>query len=215
MRDAASAMDPAADKLLSAQWKDAIALEQRALQALLHAEATLRQIQVAFGQQGGGGGGNAGRDLASLFDLELDTAKNQYETTQSATPAERHEKDIEDTLAKLDALARRQQDLVNQQQNPQQSFQQRWEQEMLRREAEQLQRQMEQLAEKNHQGSSGSQSRQSGQQQSPSTQNNSGNPDSTDSASDSDIQPNSQSARQQSGASSASSSGSLSEPQIA
>jgi hypothetical protein len=210
MRDAASAMDPAADKLLSTQWKDAIPLEQRALQALLHAEATLRHIQVAFGQQGGGGsGGNAGRDLASLFDLELDTAKNQYETAQSATAAERHEKDIEDTLAKLDALARRQQDLANQQQNPQQSFQQRWEQEMLRREAEQLQRQIEQLAEKGQQGSSGSQSRQSSQQQSSSTQN------SSDSDSDSNTEPNSQSAREQSGVSSASSSGSLSEPQIA
>jgi hypothetical protein len=194
MRDAASAMDPAADKLLSAQWKDAIALEQRALQALLHAEATLRQIQVAFGQQGGGGGGNAGRDLASLFDLELDTAKNQYETAQSVTPAERHEKDIEDTLAKLDALARRQQDLGNQQQNPQQFFQQRWEQEMLRREAEQLQRQLEQLAEKGLQGSSGSQSRQSSQQQGASPQNSPGRPTSSDSRSDSKTQPSSRSA---------------------
>src|SRR5262249_13554962 len=171
MRDAASAMDPAADKLQSTQWKDAIPLEQRALQALLHAEATLRHIQVAFGQQGGGSGGNAGRDLASLFDLERDTAKNQYETTQSTTPAESHEKNIEDTLAKLDALAKRQQDLANQQQNPQQSFQQRWEQEMLRREAERLQRQMEQLAEKGQQALSRSQSTQASQQQSSSTQN--------------------------------------------
>jgi hypothetical protein len=217
MGDAASAMDPAADKLLSTQWKDAIPLEQRALQALLHAEATLRHIQVAFGQQGGGGsGGNSGRDLASLFDLELDTAKNQYETAQSATPAERHEKDIEDTLAKLDALARRQLDLANQQQNPQQSFQQRWEQQMLRREAEQLQHQMEQLAEKGQLGSSGSQSRQSSQQQSSSPQNGSGRPTSSDSQSDSKTQPSSQSVREQSGAaSSASSSGSLAEPQIA
>jgi hypothetical protein len=217
MRDAASAMEPAADKLQSTQWKDAIPLEQRALQALLHAEATLRHIQVAFGQQGGGGsGGNAGRDLASLFDLELDTAKNQYETAQSATPAERHEKEIEDTLAKLDALAKRQQDLANQQQNPQQSFQQRWEQEMLRREAEQLRQQMEQLAEKGQQGSSASQSSQSSQQQSSSPQNSSGRPSSSDSQSGSEIQPSSQSAGEQSGnASSASSTGSLSEAQIA
>jgi hypothetical protein len=217
MRDAASAMDPAADKLQSTQWKDAIPLEQRALQALLHAEATLRHIQVAFGQQAGGGsGGNSGRDLASLFDLELDTAKNQYETAQSATPAERHEKDIEDTLAKLDALARRQQDLANQQQNPQQSFEQRWEQEMLRREAEQLQQQMKQLAEKGQQGSTGSQSRQSSQQQSSPPENSSGSPTSSGSQSDSKIQPGSQSAREQSGnASSASSSGSLSEAQVA
>src|SRR5499427_1689289 len=213
MRDAAPAMDPAADKLQSTQWKDAMPLEQRALQALLHAEATLRHIQVAFGQQGGGGsGGNAGRDLASLFDLELDTAKNQYETAQSATPTERHEKEIEDTLAKLDALARRQQELADQQQNPQQSFQQRWEQEMLRREAEQLRQQMEQLAEKGQQGSSGSQSEQPSQQQSSLSQDSSGRPTSWDRQSDSRSQPGSQSAREQSGnASSASSSGSLSE----
>jgi hypothetical protein len=154
--------------------------------------------------------------LASLFDLELDTAKNQYETAQSATPAEQHEKDIEDTLAKLDALARRQQDLASPHQNPQQSFQQRWEQEMLRREAEQLQRQMEQLAEKRQQGSSGSQSSQSSQQQSSSPQNAAARPASAETQSDSKNEPSSQSARdERDGVSSASSSGSLSEPQIA
>ena len=156
MQMAAAAMAPSADKLKGMQWKDAIPLEQKALQALLRAEATFRQIQVAFGQRGGGGGGggsSAGRDLASLFDLELDTEKNQYETAQSASPAEQHEKDVEDALAKLDALAKRQEDLANQQHNPQQSFQERWQQEMLRREAEQLQRQMEQLAQNNGQQS--------------------------------------------------------------
>jgi hypothetical protein len=152
MQTAAATMAPSADKLKGMQWRDAIPWEQKALQALLHAEATFRQIEVAFGQQGGGGGGgvnSAGRDLASLFDLELDTEKNQYETAQNTSPAEQHQKDVEDALAKLDALARRQQDLANQQHSPQQSFQERWQQEMLRREAEQLQRQMEQLAQNN------------------------------------------------------------------
>jgi hypothetical protein len=172
MQMAAAAMAPSADKLQGMQWKDAIPLEQKALQALLRAEATFRQIQVAFGQRGGGGGGggtdSAGRDLASLFDLELDTEKNQYETAQSASPAEQHEKDVEDALEKLDALAKRQEELANQQHNPQQSFQERWQQEMLRREAEQLQRQMEQLAkngQQGQQGSNGSQSDQPGSQQ--------------------------------------------------
>jgi hypothetical protein len=175
MQVAAAVMAPSADKLKAMQWKDAIPLEQKALQALLHAEATFRQIQVAFGQQGGGGGSgvnSAGRDLASLFDLELDTEKNQYETAQSTSPAEQHQKDVEDALAKLDALARRQQDLANQQ-NQQQNFQERWQQEVLRREVEQLQRQMEKLAQNNQgqqqngqQSSSGaSASGQSGSQQ--------------------------------------------------
>jgi hypothetical protein len=159
MQDAAAAMAPSAEKLKATQWKDAIPLEQKALQALLRAEATFRKIEVAFGQRGGSGGagGSAGRDLASLFDLELDTEKNQYETAQKASPAEQHQKDVDDALAKLDALAKRQEDLANQQHNPQQSFQQRWQQEMLRREAEQLQRQLEQLTRNNQPGSNGSQ----------------------------------------------------------
>jgi hypothetical protein len=167
MQDAVAAMAPSAEKLRSMQWKDAIPLEQRALQALLRAEATFRQIEVAFGQAGGGGGGgNAGRDLASLFDLELDTEKNQYETAQSASPAEQREKDVEDALQKLDALTRRQEDLANQQRNPQQSLEERWQQEMLRREAEQLQRQMEQMAQNGEQSANSSPAGQSTAQQS-------------------------------------------------
>ncbi|MGB2637276.1 MAG: hypothetical protein WAM58_25325, partial [Candidatus Acidiferrum sp.] len=173
MQDAAAAMAPSAEKLKGMKWKEAIPLEQKALQALLRAEATFRKIEVAFGQQGGAGGsgGNAGRDLASLFDLELDTEKNQYETAQTASPAQQHEKDVEDALEKLDALAKRQEELANQQHNPQQSFQERWQQEMLRREAEQLQRQMEQLARNGQQGANGSQQDSQQQQQSASSQN--------------------------------------------
>ena len=88
MTAASEAMAPAAQNLQQKKWKDAIPNEQKALQFLLRAEATFRQIQVAFGQRGGGGGGGGGggaaRDLAALFDLELDTEKNQYETQQSA-----------------------------------------------------------------------------------------------------------------------------------
>ena len=162
MQAAAEAMAPSAEKLQATQWKDALPLEQKALQALLRAEATFRKIQVAFGQSGGGAGGgaNAGRDLASLFDLELDTEKNQYETAQNVSPAEKRAKDIEDALARLDALAKRQEEQANQR-NPEQAFEQRWQQEMLRREAEQLQRQMEEMAkngQQSQQGSSGSSS---------------------------------------------------------
>ncbi|WP_263409410.1 DUF4175 family protein [Terriglobus tenax] len=176
MQEASKAMVPAADKLRGQQWKDAIANEQKALQFLLRAEATFRQIQVAFGQRGGGGGGGGGsmgRDLATLLDLELDTAKNQYESAQTASPQEEKEKKVDEALQKLDALAKRQEELAqNERSNPQQSFQQRWQQEMLRREAEQLQKQMEQLAQnqngqqQNGQQQSGSQPGQQGGQQS-------------------------------------------------
>jgi hypothetical protein len=205
MQIAASAMEPSADKLKAMQWKDAIPMEQKALQALLRAEATFRKIEVAFGQRGGGGGGggNSGRDLASLFDLELDTEKNQYETAQQSSPAEQREKEIEDALAKLDALARRQEDLANQQHNPQQSFQERWQQEMLRREAEQLQRQMEQMA-RNGQGQQGQQGQQSGQQSDSNQQPGSGQQPSSGQQSGSQGQSSSSASGKQSAQSSAS-----------
>ena len=149
MQAAPPAMTPSADKLKQTQWRDAIPMEQKALQYLLRAEATFRQIEVAFSQGGGGGGGGggAGRDLASLFDLELDTEKNQYETAQTGSAAEQRAKAVDDALQKLDALARRQEELAQQQRNTPQTMQERWQQEMLRREAEQLQKQMEQLAQ--------------------------------------------------------------------
>lgn len=170
MNAAAQAMDPAAEQLRKQKWDQALPSEQKALQHLLQAEATFRQIQVAFGNSGGGGsGGGAGRDLASLFDLELDTQKNQYETAQTASSADEKQKEIDDALKKLDELARRQQDLANQPQNSNQSFQQRWQQEMLHREAEKLQQQMEQLAQQQSQ-QNGQQSGQSSSGQSSSGQ---------------------------------------------
>jgi hypothetical protein len=169
MEIAAAGMQPAAEKLGAMQWQDAMPVEQKVLQALLRAEATLRKIEVAFGQRGsgagGGGGGSAGRDLASLFDLEMDTEKNQYETAPTGSAKEQEEKKVDDALAKLDALAKRQDELAQKQGNQAQTFQQRWQQEMLRREAEQLQREMEQMP--GQQGQSGQQGQQSasGQQQ--------------------------------------------------
>ena len=161
MNAAAEAMSPAAEKLQRQRWHDAIPDEQKALQHLLRAEATFRRIEVAFGSRSGGGsGGAAGRDLESLFDLELDTEKNQYEAGQTAPRGgDQRAQEIDEALKKLDELARRQQELAEQQQsNKSQSFQQRWQQEMLRRDAEQLQRQMEQLARSNQEGTSASSS---------------------------------------------------------
>jgi hypothetical protein len=158
MNAAAAAMDPASQKLQQQKWNDAIPGEQKALQYLLRAEATFRQIEVAFGNSGGGGGGgSAGRDLASLFDLELDTQKNQYETAQTAGSASQRNEEIDEALRKLDELARRQQELADQQRNNNgQAFEQRWQQEMLRRQAEELQRQVEQLSQNSQQDASAS-----------------------------------------------------------
>ena len=175
MLAASGAMAPAAQQLQQQKWRDAIPNEQKSLQFLLLGEATLRQIQVAFGAGGGGGGGGGARDLASLFDLELDTEKNQYETRQpAAATAEQKAQEIDDALKKLDELAKRQQDLAQQQRSSAQTAEQKWQQEMLQREAEQLQRQMEQqLAQNSQQGQQGQQGGQ-GSSQSSSGQSGSG-----------------------------------------
>ena len=165
METAVEAMGPATDKLHAQQWRDALAPEQKALQYLLRAEAIFREIKVAFGQKGGGGGGGgAGRDLDNLFDLELDTEKNQYESGQQQASQDQKKKEIDEALQKLEQLAKRQQELAEQRKQNPQTPQQRWQQEMLRREAEQLQRKMEQLSRGGSQQSQQQQGQQ-GQQQ--------------------------------------------------
>jgi len=173
MMAASQAMGPAAQQLQQQKWKDAIPNEQKALQYLLRAEATFRQIQVAFGARGGGGGGGgAARDLEALFDLELDTEKNQYETRQSAaTSEEQKAREIDDALKKLDELAKREENLAQQQRNGTQTAEQKWQQEMLQREAEQLQQEMEQqLAQNGQKGQQGQSIQQSSQSGSASAQ---------------------------------------------
>jgi hypothetical protein len=162
---AATAMQPAAQKLAERQWSAAVFDEQKALQYLLRAEATFRQIEVAFGSRGGGSGGvnTAGRDLASLFDLELDTQKNQYESAQTPSSPGQHAAAVEDALRKLDELARRQSELAAQRGNDrEQSAEERWQQEMLRRKAEELQQQLEQMARGGGQSGGGANSGSSG-----------------------------------------------------
>lgn len=169
MESASKAMGPAAENLKALKWQEALPHEQQALQHLLRAEARFKEIQVAFGQQGGGGGaGSSGRDLESLFDLELDTEKNQYETGQQQASGGDRQKEIDEALQRLEQLARRQQELAQQQNQNRQLPEQRWQQEQLRREAEKLRQQMQQLAQQ--QGQQGQQ----GQQQSRSQQGQSG-----------------------------------------
>jgi hypothetical protein len=162
MTAASQDMAQAVDQLSPAKWLDALPPEQRALQSLLRAESIFRDIQVAQGRQGGNGMGDAGRDLARMFDLELDTSKNQYETNKSASaPSSDQQKQLDDAFQRLKDLARRQEEMAQQRQN-QQSMEQRWEEEQLRREAEQLRQQLQQLAKnnqsKNEQSSDGNDS---------------------------------------------------------
>ena len=145
MEQAAGFMQPAAEALQAFQLDDAVGPEQQALQFLLRAENLFTDIQVTMGRGGGGGGGGASRDLAEMFELEMDLEKNQYETG-SGSSGQQIEQEIDEAMKKLEELARRQERLAEQAQDRSRaSFEQRWQQEMLRREAEDLKRELEQL----------------------------------------------------------------------
>jgi len=164
MEIALEAMQPAADHLLDVELENSVTPQQTALQHLLRAEAQFRDIQVSIDQQNANGGGGAGggeRDLAEIYELEMDMSRNQYETRQ--TPSLQQPEDaIEDAFDQLEELSRRQEALAEQaRRNNELSLSERWEQEQLTREAQELQDQLDQLQQQQQQnGQQGSESQQ-------------------------------------------------------
>jgi hypothetical protein len=149
---AVQAMAEAEERLGERNPEEALSPEQRALQQLQRAEAVFRESQV--GQQGGGGGGGGqtadADELADLFELELDKQRNQYESVQRDRQ-QQVEEQIDETLQKLQELARRQQQENERQraranQNQNQSGGGGASQRELADEAEELARQLERLA---------------------------------------------------------------------
>ncbi|MGI9202911.1 MAG: hypothetical protein ACR2Q3_02805 [Woeseiaceae bacterium] len=162
LEKAGAAMVPASERLGELALEAAILPEQEALQHLLAAEAVFTDINVSLqaGNQGGGGG-QAGRDLTEMFELEMDLEKNQYETGSRATP-DAPQQALDEAIDELEELARRQEQLannMNQSQTPTPA--QRWQQEMLRRDVEELQDRLERM----QQQSAANQSQESSQQQ--------------------------------------------------
>ncbi len=146
LKKAATAMEPAAERLGEIELEQAILPAQEALQHLLAAEAVFNDITVSFQANNGGGGGQAGRDLAEMFEMEMDLEKNQYETGSQATP-QTPESTLDEAADELAELARRQERLAKQQQrSPVQTPDQRWQQQRLRRQVEELKERLEQMA---------------------------------------------------------------------
>lgn len=141
---AAGAMTPAAQLLAEIDLDQALLPEQEALQHLLAAEAVFTDINVSLSNNRGGGGGQAGRDLSEMFELEMDLEKNQYETGSSASPNP-PQQEMEDAADELAELARRQEQLARNRAGVP-TPEQRWQQEMLRREVEELRERLEQMA---------------------------------------------------------------------
>lgn len=140
MRHAAAAMQPAASHLAATQLSAAVVPEQQALQYLLQAQAQFTDVQLARKQ--GGSAGQSGRDLAQIYQLEMDLQKNQYESGAGASP-QTADKQSEALARRLQDLAQRQQQLADQiQRTPVASPEQRWQQQTLQRQAEDLQREL-------------------------------------------------------------------------
>jgi hypothetical protein len=153
LASAAAAMARAQSALEAANTSAAVGPEMEALNHLLRAQAENRRREVARQQAGMGGGGNrAQQDLSSLFDREL--RRQQQTNYETPRTAEQREQDGEDDLlARLRALAARQEQLARQQDDLAKSAEQlqaeerRRRLERLTREQTELRRQAEQLAQ--------------------------------------------------------------------
>ena len=120
---AAREMEGAPPPLRKQAGRDALPPEQRALQRLLSADAIFREMQVAFGNQsGGGGGGRESKELSDLMELELDKMKNQYETL-NREQRQRQEQAKSEAERRLEELARRQERALEEQRRRQQGQQ--------------------------------------------------------------------------------------------
>ena len=157
--DAAAAMGRALEHLNAGSTRDAMSPEMAALNALLKAEAEIRQRQIAQQQNGTStfGNGRQGQDLSNLFDREL---KRQQRTNyETGSPVEQPSPQPDDASAldRIRDLARRQEDLARRQQeaNTLQEKERRRELERLTREQEQLRRQLEQAARQQQSASAG------------------------------------------------------------
>lgn len=109
-------MKAAETKLTAISPDGALPSEHRALQFLQKAEEEY-ETQVQSGRQGGGGGGggsSVSQELAAMFEMDLDKLSNQYETADSATQ-QSGDQQLDDLLAKLKELARRQEQEAEQQ----------------------------------------------------------------------------------------------------
>jgi hypothetical protein len=138
LRAAAAALATTGEQLAAADLEAALPPAQQALRSLLAAEATVGEVSVSLGDAGGGGGGGAS-SLGELIEVEMDTARNRYETEQAlAEDGGGEAGGLDDAWRELEALARRQQQLAAESAARARTPESRWQQERLQRELEQV-----------------------------------------------------------------------------
>ena len=136
-------MEPSSEKLAEIQLADAVQPQQKALQLLQRAEAVFKDIEVSQQQANGQDNPSSSQDMAEMFELEMDLAKNQYEVPDTGS-SPRGAESIDDVFEKLRELAKRQQalqEMAERQQNL--SSIERWQLEQLQRELQELQEQLQ------------------------------------------------------------------------
>jgi len=147
LREAADAMEPSAAALETLEFSEAIQPQQRALQLLQRAEALFADIRLTRQEQGeGGGGAQAGQDMAEMFDLEMDLERNQYEQPDRGGSQQQGAEQLDDIFEELAELARRE-ELQAERARRQETTarEERWQRQQLERDLERLQRELEQL----------------------------------------------------------------------
>ena len=105
---AVQSMVPAHESLSQRDPDEAVPHQQKALQSLMRAETFYKEVQVARG--GAQGRTTWAQELESLFELELDKLKNQYEVQQQAGSSDSR-RQMDEATRKLRELARRQQQI--------------------------------------------------------------------------------------------------------
>ena len=144
LKAASGAMETAAETLAARDLDAAVAPEQRALQHLLTAEASLRDIDVTLTRSDSGGDA-VSRSLSELADLELDPTRNRYETPDTPRFGAAEEADDgDDDWKRLTELARRHEELARRRERgeTQEAPLSRWQLERLKRELETLRERM-------------------------------------------------------------------------
>ena len=139
LKAASVAMETAAVTLAARDLDAAVAPEQRALQHLLTAEASLRDIDVTLTRSDSGGDA-VSRSLSELADLELDPTRNRYETPDTPSFGAAGEPEGDDDWQRLTELARRHEELARRRERgeTQEEPLSRWQLERLKRELETL-----------------------------------------------------------------------------
>lgn len=148
-------MEPAASSLEALELMEAVPAEQQALQHLVTAESSVRDVDVSLSR--GDGRGTSGRSLGELIELEMDPERNRYEMPQQPSFGEEAgEAQQQEEWKRLEELAARQERLARQQREDPASLPSRWEQARLQRELEEMRRELE-----SQRGSSGAASAES------------------------------------------------------